>query len=466
MEAPTVCSTRVVSVNKIYLKVMVLFALCVSGMLYAQIPANTGHVTVPVPMSAHDGCTVQVPVTKTVGPATLDLLERALDFAKRRGCSSVLLNINTPGGSLQATRTIVEKILASPVPILCLISPAGGHAGSAGALIMQACHVTGALEATNMGAATPISSSGSLPEDLRKKLIQDTVSWVRSLAEFRGRNAKFAEEMVVDAKSLGAEQARQAGGLDFVSSSVDAFLKSASEKSVRMGPSDVQTAAGLPSIEKVKVGALLPFDPDLRTEFLHVVADPEFAYILFMVSLGLLYFEFTHTGVFLPGVAGALGLVTSLLAFQKLEVWWSGLIFIFLGVAFLVGEAFVPSFGALGIGGVLSLLAGSVLLFNPSQTGYVLPLPILISAASLLALVILALAILLIRTRKRQVTTGAEGLIGQMGEVISVSENPRQAVVMLKGELWQCECDEDLSAKNMIEVLELVDLKLRVKIKK
>ncbi|MCE3010265.1 MAG: ATP-dependent Clp protease proteolytic subunit, partial [Proteobacteria bacterium] len=177
------------------------------------------------PAFAQSKCTLAVELEGAITMASFDYLKRAEIVAIERGCGSLFVRINTPGGDLQSTRMIVEKILASPIPYLCLISPSGGHAGSAGAIIMMACHVSAGLAATNLGAATPILASGQqISEDLRKKMINDTKSWLEGVTKLRGRNLKFAEEIITEAKSVSADEAVKLGALDFVAANEEQFL--------------------------------------------------------------------------------------------------------------------------------------------------------------------------------------------------------------------------------------------------
>ncbi|HEX4922879.1 MAG TPA: hypothetical protein VFV50_02300, partial [Bdellovibrionales bacterium] len=294
-------------------------------------------------------CTLQMKVDGVIGPGTLDYLDRAYDEAKAQNCESLLLLINTPGGNLQSTRLIVERILNSPIPVLCLVYPSGAHAGSAGAIIMQACHVNGAVETTNMGAATPIDGGGAdIGKDLRQKVLNDTISWVEGLAELRGRNKKFARDIVETAKVVTAKEALSIGAIDFVGEEVATFVKFAAGRTTKI--------ANNKEPKKVATGQIKAFEPDFRYRLLELITHPQIAYLLFMISIGLLYFEITHPGMILPGVAGTLGLVLSLISFHLLDVRWGGLALLVLGLIFLIAEAFVPSFGALGVGGIIAFV--------------------------------------------------------------------------------------------------------------
>ncbi|MES2769694.1 MAG: nodulation protein NfeD, partial [Bdellovibrionota bacterium] len=251
---------------------------------------------------AKDPCTLEIKIEGVIGPGTTDYIDRAISKAKNLECSSFLALINTPGGSLESTRIIVEKILNSDIPFLCLVAPQGGHAGSAGAIILQACHVNGALMATNLGAATPVAGSGQeIPKDLRNKLINDTVSWLEGVTKLRGRNLEFSKKIVDEAKAVSSEEAFKLKAIDILSDDIKGFLEKAKGRKVSINQKD----------HVVVVGEIESYKQDSRFHILQIFSDPQIAYLLFMGSLALLYFEFTHPGTIAPGVIGAIGLVLS-----------------------------------------------------------------------------------------------------------------------------------------------------------
>lgn len=401
-------------------------------------------------------CTLEIRLTDTIGPAALDFVNRGFERARERRCSSILMLINTPGGSLQTTRLIVEKILASEVPVLCLVSPEGGHAGSAGAIILQACHVAGAEMATNLGAATPVTFGASMPEDIKAKIMQDTVSWVRGLARLRGRNLEFAEKIVTEARAVDASEAAKIGAIDAVVEDVKHFLNFSEGRLVTMRGGEKQS---------VRTGVLIAMDSDMRNEVLRLITDPEFAYLLFMISLGLLYFEITHPGVYAPGVAGGLGLIISLIAFHKLEVWWGAVLLIVSGLGLMIAEAFVPSFGALGIGGVIALAVGSVLLFDPNSVGGGLPLSLIVTTVGALGGITFLLAFVAFRTRRRNRGKASleTVLIGRSATVASLeAPSRRRGMVSVEGEFWRFVSEQDVQVGDVVTVVEQEQLHVKV----
>jgi membrane-bound serine protease (ClpP class) len=405
--------------------------------------------------SPQEKCTLAVSIQETIGAATLDYLTRAENFALENNCSALFVRMNTPGGSLQSTRLIIEKILASPIPYLCLISPSGGHAGSAGALILMACHVNGGLRATNIGAATPIlGTGGETPKDLRNKVINDTVSWLETIVKLRGRSLEFAKDIVTEAKSVSAEEAQKLKALDLLVDNEQKFLQEAQSRKVLLREQ---------KDFEVQVGTLKEFEPDLRYRILNFTADPEIAYLLFMGSLALLYVEITHPGLIAPGVIGGIGLILSLISFHKLEVMWGGLALILLGVAFLVAELFVPSFGILGFGGIVSFVVGSLFLFDRDLGGQSLPWPLIAGVTLVFVSIFLGLGTLALRTfRGRQRDTDFD-LKNKKTRVVAVDSQGHSGQVETQGEFWNFISDEELKVNDVVEVLSRQGLTLKIK---
>ncbi len=398
-------------------------------------------------------CTLEIKIEGVIGPGVVDYMNRAIEKSKKENCESILTLVNTPGGNLESTRMIVEKILNSPVPFLCLVAPQGAHAGSAGAIILQACHVNGALKATNIGAATPIEGTGQdMAKDLRNKMINDTVSWVQGLASLRNRNQDFAKQMITEAKAISSEEAIRVKALDILAKDTEDFLIQAQAKEVL-----IQNEK-----QKVQVGEIIVFPTSSRFYILQLISDPQISYFIFMGSLALLYFEFTHPGMILPGVAGSIGLILSLVSFHRLDVWWGGLALIILGITMLVLELFVSSYGALGIGGVVAFVLGGIFLFDTAQTAYHLPLYTILPTAIILGALMFGVGLLALRNRKVKVKTGHEELIGQRLQVLSL-ETPRTGWVKYFGERWKFECDQDIQTQDMVEVFSVEGLILKVK---
>ena len=391
------------------------------------------------------GCTKELVVKSVIGPASLNSLNHALTMARKDQCSSLLLLINTPGGSLLSTRKIVEGILDSEIPILCLVHPAGAHAGSAGAIILQACHVNGAVKTTHLGAATPIVGSGKdLAKDLRKKMINDTTSWLDSLTELRKRNKKFGREIIQDAKAVNAREAYRIGAIDFFAENKEDFLLFAQDRTVMM--KDSQTI-------KVQVGQLESIPLGLRHHFVSFITNPEMVYLLFIGSLMLIYFELTHPGTIAPGVLGAIGLIVSFIGMHKLNFVWGGLFLILLGLIFIVLEWFVTSFGVLSIAGVVSFVIGSFFLFDPSKTGGVsIPTSTIVFVSLAFSIFSLGIAYLAFGSLRKSRKREEEKWIGLEGTVTQV-QTASKGLFDIKGEIWKYTSSDVLKVGDKVKIL-------------
>lgn len=409
----------------------------------------------PAPATTPPPCTVEVEVSDVIGPATFDLLQRTEKYAEREGCGSILLLINTPGGSLDSTRRIVELIMNSKYPYLCLVAPSGGHAGSAGAIILQACHVNGAVSGTNLGAATPVTMGGEMPEDVRKKIMNDTRSWLESLTRLRGRSDKFGQDIILEAKAVTAEEALKLKAIDFVGPGKLEFLKFANGRKVKMTDNkEVPVRAG----DDTRAFAL-----DTRYKLVSMLTDPQLAYLILLGSLGLLYFEITHPGTMIAGVVGSIGLVVALVAMHKLDVEWGGLALILLGIAMLIAEMFVPSFGALGIGGIVCFVFGSIFLFDPVKTGgYTLPLSLILPVAGFFAAVFLGVGYLFLRTRDVRKKGGFEDLLGLKAKVVRLDVDGHAGQIELRGEIWSFKSPVAVSVDDEVRVRGYEGLVLKV----
>lgn len=400
-------------------------------------------------------CTMAFTIQDTIGAATYDLIQRVSEKAKIEKCDSIFMRLNTPGGSLQSTRLITEHILASPVPFLCLISPAGGHAGSAGAIILQACHVSGGLTATNLGAATPVSGSGQeITPDLRNKLINDTVSWLEAMTDLRGRNQEFSKKIITEGKAVTTDEAVKMGALDFSATTELEFL----EKSKARKYKDQEKVE-----HEVVVGELKEFAKDLRYQVLQWISEPEWAYLFFMGSLLLLYAEFSNPGLFLPGVAGSILLILSLIAFHKLEASYGGQALLFLGLAFWIAEIFIASKGILGIAGTLSFLIGSLLLFDVEKVGYDVPYSIMFPTILFFGAASFGLSYLAAKSLNRKNHDWDQQFTKSEMQLMELSENKKSGKVQVAGEIWQFESATEVDNIQYFEIEKRKNLTLILK---
>ena len=315
------------------------------------------------------------------------------------------------------------------------------------------------MEATNIGAATPIASTGKeIPADLRKKLLNDTRSWLDGITKLRKRSEKFGQDIILEAKAVSAKEALSLGAIDYVARRKSDFLKFAhGRKTQILEKEDVEVIAG----------TLVVWEPDLRHKLVSFFTDPQTAYMMFMGSLALLYYEITHPGLMVPGVVGAAGLILSLISLHKLDVTWGGLLLLLLGVVLMIAEAFVAGFGILGIGGVVCFVAGSLILFDPAKTGVELPLALIAPTSLGLGVVMLLIAYMAFNTRKVQKRGGFDDMIGLSGKAVEIDPNDsREGQVEVAGEIWHFQCKEQVSKGARLKVTGYVGLTVKVEIQK
>lgn len=401
-----------------------------------------------------------------IGPATADYVERSLKQAQNRGAALVVVRLDTPGGLDLSMRTIIQAIMASPVPIVAYVSPGGARAASAGTYILYASHIAAMAPATNIGAATPVQIGGAprLPssdeaEDDEKahptivdKAVSDAVAYLRSLAQTRGRNAEWAEKAVSEAASLSAEDALAENVIEIVATDMADLMRRLDGRIVTLPAGTVRLATLGMTLERL--------EPDWRTRLLSVITNPNVAYILMLIGIYGLVLEFYNPGIFVAGITGAICLLLALYAFQLLPVNYTGLALILLGTALMVGEAFAPSFGALGVGGAAAFVIGSVLLIDTDTPGLEVS-PVLIgSIAAVSAGLFLFVMTMLMRARQRAVVSGPEEMVGSRAAVIDWQGETGH--VRAHGEIWKARADHEIPPGEPVRVVAIDGLTLTV----
>jgi len=363
-----------------------------------------------------------VPVEGAIGPASADFVRRALTRAEKEKAQLVILQMDTPGGLDTSMREMIKQILASPVPVATFVGPSGARAASAGTFILYASHHAAMAPGTNLGAASPVSIGGSPQKDekkeadtMTKKVTNDAVAYIRSLAQLRHRNADWGEKAVREAVSLSAEEALKLKVIEHIATDVPDLVK-------KLGKGNAQ---------------IVYVEVDWRTRILGVITNPSVAYILILLGIYALIFEFTNPGLVLPGVVGAICVLLAMYAFHLLPVNYAGLLLIVLGIAFMVAEAFLPAFGSLGIGGLISLVLGSIILIDADSvpTGFDIPYALIGGVAAASAAFLFLVAGVAVRNRRRPVVTGREHMIGASAEALEDFEQEGWARV--HGESWR-----------------------------
>jgi membrane-bound serine protease (ClpP class) len=394
-----------------------------------------------------------------------------------------VLQLDTPGGLDTSMRWIIKEILASPVPVAAFVAPSGARAASAGTFILYASHVAAMAPATNLGAATPVAIGGAPEGDgserkkrdgkgskkagkaeagedepdpksaMTRKQINDAAAYIRSLAQLRGRNADWAEQAVREAVSLSAEEAKKRKVVDVIAADVSDLLKQLHGRRLAV--------QGVERTLDTREAAVTAVEPDWRSRLLAVITDPSIALILMMIGIYGMIFEFSNPGYVLPGVAGAICLLLALYAFQLLPVNYAGLGLIVLGLAFIVAEAFLPSFGSLGIGGVVALVIGSLILFDPDvAAGYRLSLPFIVTLSAASASFVFFTVWFALKARRRPVVSGQLEMIGASG--IALADFEREGWAQVRGENWRVVSAAPLASGDRLRVTGIEGLILSV----
>lgn len=418
----------------------------------------------------------QLTIDGIIGPATDDYVERALETAIVQQAELVVILMDTPGGLDTAMRGIIKNITNSPVAVATYVAPTGARAASAGTYILYASHIAAMSPGTNLGAATPVKIGGVSPSDFKKKtkeknkndddqsatddtdtalerkVINDAVAYIRGLAQLRGRNQEWAEKAVREAASLPASDALKQNVIDIVASDMGDLLKQIDGREVLIkGQKQKLETAGL---------TLKEINPDWRSRFLSVITNPNIAYILMLVGIYGLIFEFSNPGSILPGTIGAICLLLAMYSFQLLPINYAGMGLILLGVALMVGEAFEPSFGVLGIGGVISFVVGSIILMDTEAPGFGIDISV-IAIFAVTSFILFTFVIgMAIKARRRPVVSGLEELLGS--EAVVTEDFEQTGRVSIHSESWNALCNTPLHKGQHVKVTGIDGLTLQV----
>lgn len=423
--------------------------------------------------SGDTGGAVVLTIDGAIGPATEDYLERSLESVQEMAPEIIILRLDTPGGLDSAMRAMIRRITASPIPIATYVAPTGARAASAGTYLLYASHVAAMAPGTNLGAATPVAIGGlpsGAPEEkpgrgeddgeqaagktaMERKAVNDAAAYLRGLAELRGRNADWAERAVREAVSLEASEALEQGVIDIVAKDIQDLLAQMDGRVVEVqGRERTLHTAGL------QVTELLP---DWRSRLLGVLTNPNVAYILMMVGIYGLLLEFYNPGGLIPGTVGAICLLLALYSFQMLPVNYAGVALILLGIGFMVAEAFQPSFGMLGIGGVVAFVIGSIILMDTELPGFRIYLSVIATAAVVTALALAGILAMALSSRHRARISGTEEMIGASARVLEDFENG-QGRVFVHSESWRGRCAAPLKRGQRARVTALDGLTLEL----
>ncbi len=400
---------------------------------------------------------IKITIDAPIHPVTSEYIRKSIDRAERENSPLVVMVLNTPGGLDTSMREIIEKILNSKIPVAAYVSPSGARAASAGFFIAIACDLFVMAPGTNTGAAHPVGVSitgQAMDKTMEEKVTHDAASYIKSIAEKRGRNIKLAEDAVRKSLSYTEKEALEGNLIDLIAQNDEQILEYFNGKTIRrFNGEEISLNFENNSIVNLPMSA--------RQKFLLTISNPNLAYILLMLGLLGLYFEFSNPGAILPGVLGGISILLAIFSFQILPINYVGLILILLAIGLFILDIKIQSYGILSIGGVIAMIIGSVMLIDAPIPELKPSLKLIIPLAIGLSLIFIFLVSLVIRTHMQKAHTGKEGLVGEIG--IARSNLKPKGKVFVHGELWDAEANEQIPKGTEVRVVEVLkNLKIKV----
>jgi membrane-bound serine protease (ClpP class) len=391
-------------------------------------------------------------VEGVIHPVAAEFITESIDQAVRSGSICLIVELDTPGGLMESTRSIVKAIMNSPIPVIVYVAPAGAQDASAGVFITLAAHVAAMAPGTNIGAAHPVSMGQEVDETMSEKVTNDAVSYIRGIADQRGRNIAWAERAVRQSESVMASEALQLGVVDLICENRQDLLDA-------LDGLKVQTIDGPVTLQTRNV-TIRTLEMSLRYRILDVISNPNVAYILLILGFYGLFFELSNPGAFLPGIAGGICLILAFFAFQVLPINYAGLLLILFAIILFIAEALTPTFGFLTTGGVIAMILGSLMLIGSPAPFLRLSWQIILPVTLLTAAFFLFALGMALRARLRKPTTGPSGLVGEVGTT-ETRLNPN-GKVFLHGELWNAHCPKMIKKGKKVRVVAVEHLLLHV----
>ncbi len=418
-------------------------AVLIAGMfvLLVTLPASAAEVYV-------------VKVQGVINPVTSEFMQKSIRKAEKEGFDAIVMELDTPGGLDTSMRSIIKAINGSEIPVVVYVAPPGARAASAGVFITIAAHVAAMAPGTNIGAAHPVGMGGKMDKTMVEKVTNDAVAYIRSLAERRGRNPDWAEEAVRKSVSITAREALKKGVIDLVARNTDELLEKLDGRKVETVKGDVLLRTRGAVVKRGEMG--------FRLKILGLISNPNVAYILMLLGFYGLFFELTNPGSIFPGVIGGISLILAFYSFQTLPVNYAGLLLIILAIIMFVLEVKVTSSGVLVIGGIISMLIGSLMLFESGGPFIKLSLYLIVPAVLLTALFFTLTVGLVIKAWRRKPVTGNEGLVGLEG-VAHSDITGEGGMVLVRGEYWQAFSDEHIRKGEKVRVDSVNGLKIKVR---
>ncbi len=393
-----------------------------------------------------------IQIKDSINPGVEEFVQYAIRLSESDKAQFLVILLDTPGGLMTSMRAICESILNAQIPIVVYVYPRGARAASAGVFITEAADIAAMAPGTNIGAAHPVSGAGRrLPSIMNEKIMNDALAFARSIAAERGRNAQWFQDAVRKSVSASAQEAFKLNVIDLVADNLPSLIKKLDGRHLqREGRTVVLKTAG---------AELRTISPPLQDRLLQIIGNPDIAYVLLMIGLAGLYFELSNPGVILPGTIGGISLILALYAFQTLPVDYAGFLIILLGLVFFILELKLFSHGVLSLAGLMCLVLGSLMLFrNPADR---VGLSVLVPTSAAVSLFFACAARLAFKARMSRPKSGQEALLGMIGKV--TREIDPEGQVFVNGELWNAQAEERIEKGERVEVLEVHNLKLKVK---
>uniref|UniRef100_A0A7C2EIW0 Nodulation protein NfeD n=1 Tax=Ammonifex degensii TaxID=42838 RepID=A0A7C2EIW0_9THEO len=425
-----------------------LFCTVVAGELVC------GAWAAPVREEKHPQRVVVLEVKGPVVPVVAHYLSRGIERAEKEG-AVCLIRLNTPGGLYNVTQEVVTRIVNAQTPVIVYVSPSGGWAASAGAFITMGAHVAVMAPGTRIGAAHPVGLGKQEEGAPAEKITADAAAWMRSLAELRGRNVKMAEEMVTRSRSFSATEAVGSRLVDLTAASEAELCRKLSGRKVTL-------ATGRAVSLRLAGAAFEELKANRVERFLGALLNPDVAYLLLSIGMAGLMVEIYHPGLIFPGVVGGIALLLGLYSLGTLDAYWGGLLLILLAFGFFVAEAFLPTHGIMGTGGVIAFVFGSLLLFSTAQGGMRVSIGLVAAMSVTLAGLMALLVTAVVRGQRRRVQTGLEELVGR--KAVARTDLKPTGMVFVEGEYWRAVMEEgEAAAGERVEVVGIDGLCLKVR---
>jgi membrane-bound serine protease (ClpP class) len=417
-------------------------------------------ISIGLSASASATTVTRIVIDGVINPVAAKYIAESIKTAVDNGSQALVIEMDTPGGLMASTHVIVKDILASAVPIVVYVAPSGARAASAGTFITLSANIAAMAPGTRIGAAHPVSIGGTETSKdttqssvMDEKILNDTVAFIRSIAEKRGRNADWAEEAVRESKSITDDEALEKNVIDLIAPSLDSLLTAINGDTVTLNLGE--------RVLDTKDASIIEHGMSFRYRFLDLLSDPNIAYILMLLGIYGLFFELYNPGAILPGIVGGICLILAFFAFQTLPINYAGVLLIIFAIILFLLEIKVTSYGMLSIGGVISLILGSIMLVNSPIPALRVSLGVILPAAFVTAAFFMFAVGMALRARLKRPTTGQEGIIGEIGTVEKVLKPRGQ--VLVHGELWTAEADEEIEKGARVEVISVSHLVAKVK---